>query len=124
MIDQADPLPDGLDVEVYWNLHKRLFSVRDRKTRKVIAHRSSIHLTDVSFHVSEAGRQRVLREQRKNVHATVRGTTGSSDHTGKMSFVRYNPYAYATFVDEHANPITHADAAFLFRGAVWAEEPH
>src|SRR5438093_2469132 len=61
-------------VEVYRNIRARNWSVRDARTKKVIAHTPEVALTDVVFKVSEAGRQRVLREHRKNVHAWVRGT--------------------------------------------------
>lgn len=64
-------------VEVYYNLHRKCLSVRSRITGptygKVLAHVDHIVLRDVEFKVSEAGRRRVIREQRKNVHAVIRG---------------------------------------------------
>ena len=47
-------------VFVYRNLHKKCYSVKDWKTKKVIAHVDNIFLKDAVFKVSEAGRQRVL----------------------------------------------------------------
>lgn len=100
-------------VEVYFNLHKRVFSVRDVKTRRVIAHTRNLILKDVTFKVSEAGRQRVLREKRKNVHAVVRGEIipgflhlkdrvpvppGGDPDDISPEAVKYNPYKYETFV--------------------------
>lgn len=67
----------GVKVDIYWNLHKRVFSVRavdGRHKGRVVAHCHDIVLKDVSFLVDNAGRQRVLRSRRKNVHAFVRGT--------------------------------------------------
>jgi len=61
-------------VEVYRNLNNGRLSIRDAKTKLVLAHADVVTLTEVTFHVSEAGRQRVLRDKRKNVHAVVRGT--------------------------------------------------
>jgi len=61
-------------VEVYWNLHQARWSVRDQRTRKVVAHADRVLLADCHFKVSQAGRARVLRERRKNVHAFVSGT--------------------------------------------------
>jgi|688.fasta_scaffold151528_4 hypothetical protein len=86
-------------VEVYRNLHRGCLSVRDPKTRLVIGYADGVLLTDVTFVVSEAGRQRVLRERRKNVHAFVRGTLaarGGSAPEGWAS-VRYNPFEAGTF---------------------------
>lgn len=64
-------------VFVYFNLHKKLWSVKsltgDGTYGRVIAHRRTLTLTDATPKVSEKGRQRVLREGRKNVHAGVVG---------------------------------------------------
>mgnify|MGYP003121798880 CR=1 FL=1 len=73
----------GLRCGVYWNSHKRLFSIRneDLTTQelnefhygKVIAHAQHVWLGQSSFQVSEAGRERAQDEGRKNVHARVLG---------------------------------------------------
>ena len=64
----------GKKVKIYWNLHKKMYSVMDAETRLVIAHKRTVHLDGVSFKVSEAGRQRVIASGKKNVHAFVCGT--------------------------------------------------
>jgi hypothetical protein len=112
-----------MKVFVYFNLHRKLFSVKalegDMKGR-VIAHRKHVLLTDATFKVSEAGRQRVIREQRKNVHAGVSGTwfeddvQHGADKTSAFitingSAITYNPYKYSTFVHLYGeHPITSA----------------
>ena len=93
----------SMKVFVYYNLHKKLFSVRameGSQKGRVIAHLEKLTLWDCAFKVSEAGRQRVLREQRKNVHAGVLGIWGGKDRTIDKSWtkVTYNPYKYKTFV--------------------------
>lgn len=86
-------------VEVYFNLHKKCYSVRDKKSRLVIAHLDSIALKDVVFKVSEKGRQRVLKEKRKNVHAVIEGTICCPVEIEALSTkVTYNPYKYKSFV--------------------------
>ena len=126
-------------VEVYWNLHKGRYSVRALEgphKGHVIAHATGVHLRDVQFRVREAGRQRVLREKRKNVHAFVRGNLvdytgtckgGVSIETGSRitvddvlghnrARVTYNPYRYSKFVDaDTEEPIYYADVAVLNR---------
>lgn len=71
------PITLGLLCDVYLNLHKAGFlSVRAAEGSdkgRVVGHVSAIELADCSFRVSEAGRQRVIRERQKNVHATLRG---------------------------------------------------
>jgi len=68
-------LPYGTPVRIYFNLHKKLFSVQTKVDGrwKVVSHSSTIALRDVRFRVSQAGRKRVLAEKRKNVHAFVEG---------------------------------------------------
>ena len=60
-----------MKVEVYYNLHRHLFSIRHKG--KVIGHRRYVSLSDVTFAVQPAGRKKVLETGQKNVHAFVRG---------------------------------------------------
>jgi len=60
-------------VKVYYNLHKECLSVVDTRTGRLYCHSHRIELKDAKFHVNENGRQKVLREKRKNVHAYVIG---------------------------------------------------
>lgn len=57
---------------VYYNLHKKCWSVQGAD-RRVRAHWPAACILDVTFKVSAAGRARVLREGRKNVHAFACG---------------------------------------------------
>ena len=73
----------GLRCGVYWNSHKRLFSIRnedlttqelpDYHFGRVIAHAQHVWMGQSSFQISEAGRERAQDEGRKNVHARVLG---------------------------------------------------
>lgn len=97
-------------VFVYFNLHKKCFSIKALEGAmkgKVIAHRDVVVLENCKFKVSEAGRQRVLREKRKNVHAGVTGVWDEVSKRDEADFVAlsilgrqvtYNPYKYASFV--------------------------
>ena len=60
-------------VQVYRNLNNGLISIQDLSTGLVLGHASAIDLEEASFIVREAGRQQVIKEKRKNVHAFVRG---------------------------------------------------
>lgn len=110
-----------MKVFVYYNLHKRVFSIKalegDRKGR-VIAHRNEVTLRHVDFRVSQAGRARVLREQKKNVHAGVVGQWFDTidQHVRDTSdiSITYNPYKYSSFVyADGEQPIFWADQAYL-----------
>ena len=57
--------------DVYYNLHKHKLSVRHKG--KVIGHHYAALIKNPKFVVQPAGRDKVRREKRKNVHAFVRG---------------------------------------------------
>ncbi len=104
-----------MKVSVYFNLHKQLLSVRaDQGPEKgrVTEHKQHVWLKDVIFKVYESGRQRVLREKKKNVHAFVKGYT-TDDIIGlgcKEYIVTYNPYKYNSFiVKDTEEPIFNAE---------------
>lgn len=107
-------------VFVYRNLHKNCWSVKaleGENKGRVIHHAQNVNLVNCTFKVSKAGRERVLREQCKNVHAGVVGTlsfVGDLGDTGLWKSastyyafvpVTYNPYKYNTFVRKHNDHI-------------------
>lgn len=102
-------------VRVYFNLNKKVFSIMDSKTRRVIAHSPQVFLKEVKFKVSEAGRQRVIKEKRKNVHAFVVGYLAEKPADLSLTkMVTYNPYKAAHFVEkETGKPMYEAEEALL-----------
>ena len=90
-------------VEVYRNLHKKCWSIR--QGGKVKVHTSYLCLQDVKFVVQPAGRQKVLDEQKKNVHAYVKGYLISARESNRITediewtcdVVSYNPYKHPYF---------------------------
>jgi len=84
-------------VYVYRNLHRGGYSVKHKGI--VIAHVSSITLTNVRFLVGQAGNARVRQEKSKNVHAGVSGIwVGDVSLLGQSTRVTYNPYKWTSFV--------------------------
>jgi len=109
-------------VFVYYNLRKKCFSVKaleGTNKGRVVKHASSVILTNVTFKVSEAGRQRVLRDKQKNVHAGAQGTLCSTDIpfawvTSRPRSATYNPYSNKTFVDvDSRQPVVSSDMVEL-----------
>jgi len=95
-------------VFAYRNLHRQCWSVKALEgplKGRVIYHANEITLFECTFKVSQAGRQRVLREQKKNVHAGVQGyisdnfTFADQESHGCDIPITYNPYKYDSFVD-------------------------
>lgn len=103
-------------VKVYRNLRDKCYSVQYRG--KVIAHVDSIVLKRAAFVVSEAGRQRVIKSKRKNVHAFVRGYVSMREALDKGMRVSYNPYVAGNFAVGEI-PIHHADEVHLTKRGVF-----
>lgn len=101
--DFRSSLGEGDVVEVYRNLHTGGLSIRLKGI--VVGHTKpdeAILLTNVRTRVSEAGRSRVLREKRKNVHAFLIGEfhgTTSLERFSHLPRLTYDPYKYESFVD-------------------------
>jgi hypothetical protein len=111
-------------VFVYGNLHKNCYSVKDWKTKLVIAHVDEILLIDAEFKVSESGRQRVLKEKCKNVHAGVMGFWDKkTEYLLDVDFnpvAYYNPYKYDSFVDLNTKkPLTKSSCVLLHKKGVY-----
>jgi hypothetical protein len=108
-------------VYVYFNLHKKVFSVR--QSGRIVEHTKHVLLKDCRFLVGQAGRKKVLQEKRKNVHAGVSGYV--VDHVPNVpeysSELTYNPYKHETFVskDDPCEPVDHSDYAELTCGNGW-----
>ena len=115
----------GMKVDCYYNLHKHCISIRHKGL--VIAHAHSVELNDVKFVVSQAGRARVLKEKRKNVHAFVRGElvrhSETPDSEVREGNVTYNPYKYDSFVRRaDKSSITGAQKVYISGRSVCAVE--
>lgn len=107
-------------VFVYYNLRRKLWSVKALNgpdKGRVVGHHDYVEVYSPFFKVSEAGRQRVIREGRKNVHAGVvgvlrtiePGTIPQPPSHCPAERVTYNPRRFSTFVrvaDE--SPVKHA----------------
>ena len=108
---------------MYKNLHKNTWSIRNRKTGRVVAHQDEVNVLDAKFVVQPAGRKKVLEERRKNVHAFVRGTLVTENQVLDVKdgfflitpyLVKYNPYqADHFFYDNPDNRIDEADLVVL-----------
>ena len=116
---RANFIPKGR-VQVYYNLHKKCLSIRHKG--KVIEHAQEVTLTDARIHVQQAGRERVLKQKRKNVHAYVAGklkesfwfTQSPSYVWTARQHVTYNPYKYKNFVNEKTlKPVTSAEVVHI-----------
>lgn len=108
LLEEMDDLPIedviGKRVMVYYNLHKKTFSITYES--RVVLHADYVKLSNVEFRVRKGGKEKVRQEKRKNVHAFVIGTL--EDYCEypcdkilvepNDNVVTYNPYKNDTFV--------------------------
>jgi hypothetical protein len=91
---------------VYRNIHRGNFSIKSyvhgKYGYRVTDRGETFLMKECGFKIYEAGRQRVLKEQVKNVHAFVEST--SYEHleekmdVSKLREIYYNPYKHDSFV--------------------------
>jgi hypothetical protein len=98
MTQSLEPMFTPFRVRVYRNLNKKCWSVLHKvkgKGWRLLQHLDCFYLHDATFKVYESGRQRVLKERVKNVHAYVEGYIGFPDNLSYCILnkeIRYNPY--------------------------------
>ena len=121
----------GDKVFVYKNIKRNCWSIK--RDGLVKQHANVGWLKDVTFKVSEAGRLRVLREGRKNVHAGLKGTlleytdTPVPNHPvhspqEKWHTIKYNPYDGPTFIESKDNlPPYHKKCVLMVTGCATIE---
>lgn len=111
MIDQK------IVCDVYFNSTSKVWSVR--QNGKVVLHCEKMILRDCQYIVSERGRQRVIANKRKNVHAFIRGyhcyvEDVNNSPEGESFPITYNPYTMATFQKcRTGEPVLKSDFADL-----------
>ena len=93
-------------IRVYWNLHRKCWSIQDCKSGLVIDHKAWVVL-EGNFVVRKGGQKRVRQEGKKNVHAFAVGYIDDS-HTKRPNIeyiydwdrVKYNPYTDDYFMHQ------------------------
>jgi hypothetical protein len=91
---------------VYRNLHRGNFSIQsylqDKRGYRVTDRASVVILENCNFKVYESGRQKVIREKRKGVHAYVEPLSyvhlDEEMDVSKFREIYYNPYKHDSFV--------------------------
>lgn len=114
------------EVEVYRNLNNKCFSIRQNGL--VIAHADGFTIDNVKTKISETGRQRVLKEKRKNVHATIIGeNVKKADNlilnSNSFDELYYNPYELDSFINKKTGePIFSCNRILFHDGSAYIVE--
>ena len=117
--------PIGKKVFVYRNLHRKCWSLKSLEGNDkglVIAHLDEVVLDNPTPKISEAGRQRVLKEGRKNVHAGIVGYISSIniENNRELKESPYDPIKFPLFFERDTkNPTVFGDIALLKNGRIY-----
>lgn len=104
-------------VLVYRNLNKNCWSIKQNNL--IIAHAESLVLHNFQCIIKEAGRNRVLKENHKNVHAFLLGHIVTYNIETPTKTITYNPYKFNYFYDKETfEPIYSGQYAFFLNGFV------
>ena len=111
-------------VKVWFNLHRRDWTVKCGDVP--VWHADAVRLVGVVFKVSEAARQKVLRDRRRSVHAYMAGAwrPAGAPPAGAVR-VSYNPYRGGSFYrcDDGRDVSAADEVCFLADGTAWALNP-
>lgn len=105
-------------VRIYFNLTRKVWSIQHHVPNKgwrLLAHTSDAILRDAVAKVYESGRQRVIKEGKKYVHAYIEGEligTRKESHSGRK--LGYNPYKNSTFIWKDDNSEAHNIGEVVF----------
>ena len=94
-------------------------------TWKLAGHAENVYLHNAKFKVSEAGRQRVIKNKRKNVHAFIIGEITNRFESLELDpflSVRYNPYEMDKFRCQNKD-ISAAKTVIINGRHVYAQNP-
>ena len=119
VVDGIEVAPDR--VKVYFNLNLDCLSVIDAETGLLYCHAHRVELHNARFRVQEAGRQRVIKNKRKNVHAYIIGDCHDIGNVQSFKFIEKG------YRDEVGHP-RHGEMEYdkvpicNCEGTMWCEE--
>jgi len=100
-IDLSEP------ILIYRNLTKKGVWYSIRQGNVVVAHAQRLCVSNCKFLVNQKGRERVVRNKKKEVHAFIKGkysTSGmgtTASENDLRAVIRYNPYYNTSFICEN-----------------------
>jgi hypothetical protein len=116
-------LEAGQEIRIYRNIRKNVFSIQDKKMRRLIGYGNNILLHNVKMCVSKSGQQRVRREKQKNIHAFIIGTYINCVDIAidtEWNIAYYNPYTTDSFINLKTNEQIHeARLCYLSNGVCY-----
>jgi hypothetical protein len=98
------------EFRIYRNLHKDCFSIQkwnpEKKDYRLHSHETNLVAYNVEFKVSQSGRNSVLKNKQKNVHAFVCCDQYSAFNDTEFTLgeeILYDPYINDHFVIKNSN---------------------
>ena len=111
------------DFEVYRNLNNKCFSIKQKGL--VVAHADNFIIHSVKTKISQKGRERVLKEKRKTVHAVLVSNNfekvdKDSIDISKLDELYYEPYTLDSFINKRTGErLESIDSVYLTDGKAY-----
>ena len=107
----------NIKVKIYRNLNKKGYVYSIKQNGLVVGYCSFICLKNCRFIVNQKGRDKVLKEKRKNVHAYIDGFL-TKELPATKAKVFYNPYKCKYFINEDNNYIHSSEYVCINGGSI------
>ena len=103
-------------VELYRCLNRSGYVFSLRQNGLVVGHTDNIVLKDCTMHINQAGKDRCIEKQERNVHAFIRGFLGTREDIvyGPAFPLHYNPYDYEGFFSEIVGEVSEAGVVYIY----------
>lgn len=106
----------GQQVEVYRNLHNGMFSLRDPKTKLVIAHGENFVLKNAIVKYLPSGQKKAIETNTRNVHAYIIGELTFVDSIVLRNEISYNPFGKQQFTFKNGKEFIGSELVYFNKG--------
>ncbi len=102
-------MTDGQRVQIYWNRHRKLWSVRDKATRLIVGHALHCELWNCTLHVSKSGLARFHRTGHRTNFAWIEGDWRQCvGYLGGFTQLVFHPGSMSEFQTKRGKQINEA----------------
>lgn len=108
-------------VELYRCLNRSGYVFSLRQNGLVVGHTDNVILKGCTMHINQAGKDRCIEKQERDVHAFIRGFLGTIHNIkNKSAFpLHYNPYDDKGFFSDIVGEVTESEVVYIDNGGIF-----
>lgn len=99
---------EGQRVNVYRNLHRKLFTIKCPKTNRVLAHGTDFSLLHAKPRIQRSGKMKAREQGVRSPHAYLQGYYQSTPMTALEQVITYDPINDSHFMINGEHPMVAA----------------